>query len=111
MYGLLELKRYSILPQYYPQDYVLYIYQWWKRFLDDCWLLWKDEFDLNVVFFNVINDLHPFRVSAPLSLLSQLSPVNPWILPQSGMIGGTFVRFTFLIYTCIYIYIQYIYIF
>ena len=40
------------------QDYVMYIYQWWKRFLDDCWLIWKDEFHLNF-FFNVINDLHP----------------------------------------------------
>ena len=57
--NFLELKLYSILPQYYPKDYVMYIYQWWKRFLDDCWLIWKDEFDLNVFFLNVINDLHP----------------------------------------------------
>ena len=28
-----------------------------KRFLDECWLIWKDEFDLSV-FLNVINDLH-----------------------------------------------------
>ena len=39
--GSLELKLYSILPQYYPQDYVMSIYQWWKRFLYDCWLIWK----------------------------------------------------------------------
>ena len=46
----LELKLDSILPQYYPEDYVIYIYQWWKRFLDNCWLIWEDEFDLNVFF-------------------------------------------------------------
>ena len=46
--GFVELKLYSILPQHYQQNYVMYIYQWWKRFLDECWLIWKNEFDLNV---------------------------------------------------------------
>ena len=46
--SFLELKLYSIHPQYYPQDYITYIYQWWKHFLDDSLLIWKNEFDLTL---------------------------------------------------------------
>ena len=38
--GYLEIKLYKILPNYFSNDYCLYIIKWWKRFTD-CFILWK----------------------------------------------------------------------
>ena len=34
--GFLELKLYNILPNYFPMNYVYYVIENWKRFIDDC---------------------------------------------------------------------------
>ena len=39
--GYLEIKLHTILPSYFSNDYCLYIIKWWKRFIDDCFILWK----------------------------------------------------------------------
>ena len=56
--GYLEIKLYTILPNYFSNDYCLYIIKWWKRFIDDCFILWKKSENLQL-FEELLNTLHP----------------------------------------------------
>ena len=55
--GYLEIKLYTILPNYFFNDYCLYIIKWWKRFIDDCFILWKKSENLQL-FEELLNTLH-----------------------------------------------------
>ena len=46
--GYLEIKLYTILPNYFSNDYCLYIIKWWKRFTNDCFILWKKSENLQL---------------------------------------------------------------
>ena len=56
--GYLEIKLYTILPNYFSNDYCLYIIKRWKRFIDDCFILWKKSENLPL-FKELLNTLHP----------------------------------------------------
>ena len=53
----LEIKLYTILPNYFSNDYCLYIIKWWKRFIDDCFILWKKSENLQLLE-ELLNTLH-----------------------------------------------------
>ena len=56
--GYLEIKLYTILPNYFSTEYTKYIIEHWKRFIDDCFITWEknENFDL---FEEILNNLHP----------------------------------------------------
>ena len=56
--GYLEIKLYTILPNYFSNDYCLCIIKRWKRFIDDCFILWKKSENLPL-FKKLFNTLHP----------------------------------------------------
>ena len=56
--GYLEIKLYTILQKYFSNDYCLYIIKWWKRFIDDCFILWQKSENLQL-FEELLNTLHP----------------------------------------------------
>ena len=57
--GYLEVKLYTILPNYFSNDYCLYIIKWWKRFIDHCFILWKKSENMLQLFEELLNTLHP----------------------------------------------------
>ena len=56
--GYLEIKLYTILPDYFTDDYSKYIIAWWKRFIDDCFIPWKKGETLDL-FVEILDTLHP----------------------------------------------------
>ena len=56
--GYLEIKLYTILPDYFTEDYSKYIIEWWKRFIDDCFIPWKKDENLDL-FVEILDTLHP----------------------------------------------------
>ena len=49
---------YQNVRQMYPQDYAEYLIKAWKRFMDDCFLIWNKKFDFTP-FFYMVNNLDP----------------------------------------------------
>ena len=56
--GYLEIKLYTILPNYFSTEYTKYIIEHWKRFIDDCFITWKKNENLDL-FEKILNNLHP----------------------------------------------------
>ena len=56
--GYLEIKLYTILPNYFSTQYTKYIIEHWKRFTDDCFITRKRNKNLNL-FEEILNNLHP----------------------------------------------------
>ena len=56
--GYLEIKPYTILPNYFSNDYCLYIIKRLKRFIDDCFILWKKSENLQLSE-ELLNTLRP----------------------------------------------------
>ena len=56
--GYLEIKLYTILPNYFSTEYTKYIIEHWKRFIDDCFITWKKNENLDL-FEEILNNLHP----------------------------------------------------
>ena len=56
--GYLEIKLYTILPNYFSTKYTKYIIEHWKRFIDDCFITWKKNENLDL-FEEILNNLHP----------------------------------------------------
>ena len=56
--GYLEIKLYTILPNYFSTEYTKYIIEHWKRFIDDCFITWKKNENLDL-FQEILNNLHP----------------------------------------------------
>ena len=54
----LEIHIYQNVRQMYPQDYAEYLIKAWKRFIDDCFLIWNKKFDFTP-FFCMVNNLDP----------------------------------------------------
>ena len=54
----LETHIYHNVRQMYPQDYAEYLIKAWKRFIDDCFLIWNKKFDFTP-FFYMVNNLDP----------------------------------------------------
>ena len=55
--GYLEIKLYTILPNYFSTEYTKYIIEHWKRFIDDCFITWKKNENLDL-FEEILNNLH-----------------------------------------------------
>lgn len=56
--GFLEEKLYKNLEDQFSVEFKTFIQQPWKRFLDDCFIIWtktKDEFNK---FYNILNNLN-----------------------------------------------------
>ena len=56
--GYLEIKLYTILPNYFSTEYTKYIIEHWKRFIDNCFITWKKNENLDL-FEEILNNLHP----------------------------------------------------
>ena len=56
--GYLEIKLYTILPNYFSTKYTKYVIEHWKRFIDDCFITWKKNENLDL-FEEILNNLHP----------------------------------------------------
>ena len=56
--GYLEIKLYTILPNYFSSEYTKYINEHWKRFIDDCFITWKKN-ESSDLFEEILNNLHP----------------------------------------------------
>ena len=56
--GYLEIKLYTMLPDYFTEDYSKYIIEWSKRFIDDCFIPWKKGENLDL-FAEILDTLHP----------------------------------------------------
>ena len=56
--GFLEIKLYTILPNYFSTEYTKYIIEHWKRFIDNCLITWKKNENLDL-FEEILNNLHP----------------------------------------------------
>ena len=52
----LEQELYQNLRNMYPQDYSQYIISGWKRFIDDCFLIWNNNYNLKT-FLDMANSL------------------------------------------------------
>ena len=55
--GYLEIKLYTILPDYFTEDYSKYIIERWKRFIDHCFIPWKKGENLDL-FVEILDTLH-----------------------------------------------------
>ena len=51
------LYRVRILPDYFTEDCSKYIIEWWKRFIDDCFISWKKGENLDL-FVEILDTLH-----------------------------------------------------
>ena len=58
--GYLEIKLYTILPNYFSTVYTKYINEHWKRFIDDYFITSKKNENLDL-FEEILNNLHPSR--------------------------------------------------
>lgn len=56
--GYLEIKLYTTFPNYFLTVYSRYIYEQWKRFIDDCFMPWKKGENLEL-FEKIITSLPP----------------------------------------------------
>ena len=54
--AFLELKLYQNVRTIYPEDYAEYLIKAWKRFIDDCFVIWNKKYDLEP-FLTMINSL------------------------------------------------------
>ena len=52
----LERKLYTRVNEMYPADYAEYIIKNWRRFIDDCFLIWNNQYNLGE-FFDMLNNL------------------------------------------------------
>ena len=52
----LERKLYTRVNEMYPADYAEYIIKNWRRFIDDCFLIWNSQYHLGE-FFDMLNNL------------------------------------------------------
>ena len=57
--GYLENKLYTSLPQTIPSEDADYITQNWRRYLDDCFIIWKGDTQTLEIFQGILQDLHP----------------------------------------------------
>ena len=55
--GYLETKLYTILPNYFSTEYTKYIIEHWNRFIDDCFIAWKKNENLDP-FEEILNNIH-----------------------------------------------------
>ena len=44
--AFLELKLYQNVRTIHPEDYAEYLIKAWKRFIDDCFVIWSRKYDL-----------------------------------------------------------------
>ena len=56
--GYLEIKLYTILPNYFSAEYTKYIIEYWKRFIYECFITWKKNKNLDL-FEEIFNNFHP----------------------------------------------------
>ena len=56
--GYPEIKLYTILLDYFTEDYSKCIIEWWKRFIDDCFITWKKSENLDL-FVEIMDTLYP----------------------------------------------------
>ena len=62
----LEIHIYQNVRQMYPQDYAEYLIKAWKRFIDDCLVIWNKKFDFTPLFLHgqqlgSVNNIHKRR--------------------------------------------------
>ena len=57
--GFLETKLYDTVKTKMPTITSNRIYREWKRYLDDCFIIWKDDNHLLECFLEILNNLHP----------------------------------------------------
>ena len=55
----LEKILYEKVGQIFGQEFKTYVYEQWKRFLDDCFILWSKSTDDLEKFHEILNSLHP----------------------------------------------------
>ena len=55
----LEEKLYSKSEDIFGKEFAKYLKEYWKRFLDDCFIFWKRSKDDLEIFHNLLNNLHP----------------------------------------------------
>lgn len=56
--GYLEIKLYEIAEDRYGQEFRLYLENNWKRFLDDCFILWTKSDNELSIFHEILDSLH-----------------------------------------------------
>ena len=54
----LELQLYSNVRDIYPRDYAEYIIRAWKRYTDDCFIIWNNRYEFQP-FYLMISNLDP----------------------------------------------------
>ena len=73
--GYLEEKLFSTVGETFGQDFEIFLKQSWKRFLDDCFIIWDRGEDQLTAFFNILNTLSPtlkFTMESNRNMLSFL---------------------------------------
>lgn len=56
--GFLEEKLYKNLEDQFSVEFTTFIQQSWKRFLDDCFIIWTKTKDELNKFYNILNNLN-----------------------------------------------------
>ena len=51
----LELQLYSNIRDIYPCDYAEYIIHTWKRYIDDCFIIWNNRYELQPFYLMISN--------------------------------------------------------
>ena len=84
--GFLELKLYEEVRKAIGNRVEDYFRKNWKRFLDDCFIVWRKSFgDFNIIF-NIINNLHPSLTFTKEQNETGLSFLNLFIYKENGFI-------------------------
>jgi hypothetical protein len=57
--GYLEHKLYNTVKNKYGENVGIYFREMWKRYLDDCFIIWNKDFGDIKELHSILNDLHP----------------------------------------------------
>ena len=84
--GFLEVKLYKNIHLAYGETVANYFQAQWKRFLDDCFILWKKSLADFDAIFQMLNNLHPMITFTMESNEEGLSFLNLFIYKENNFI-------------------------
>lgn len=84
--GFLETKLYKKVNQELGTNVEFYFKKHWKRFLDDCFILWQKSLGDFDIIFNMLNNLHPMLSFTKEQNDNGIAFLNLFIYKENGFI-------------------------
>ena len=93
--GFLEEKLYSVVKDKFGQNFETFIRTSWKRYLDDCFIIWDKGEDQLKQFFDILNSLSPTMKFTMESDTNQLAFLDVMVMKkESNIVTDIFYKIT-----------------